>query len=346
MPKSAPPLPDGLTWAECNIEDEECVREIFKFLSAHYVGDSRFRYRYSPDFLRWALTPPRWRKDWHLCLRDASGKLVGFISAIPTTIKLHSKQLDIAEVNFLCLDASLRYRKLAPVLIQTLTFRVTKSGVSQAVYTAGLNLSPPISQARMFHRSLNTPKMVRTGFIPLHSGMDLQTIAGHYSLPDSPGIKGIRIMQEQDLGGVLALLEKSLSEQKLGMVFKTTAEAAHWLLPRDGVINSYVVESELRNDPAEDEEEGNNVARMLQKFQLGGEQPSTPASVNVDNTGKHGQGVGIREVGSRNQERAQRRRAKITDFFSYYIIDSTVLMPDRDDETIRAAFCFYYSATR
>lgn len=46
-----------------------------------------FRFNYSPEFLAWALQPPGYRTDWHVGVRvKASGKLVAFISGIPSTL--------------------------------------------------------------------------------------------------------------------------------------------------------------------------------------------------------------------------------------------------------------------
>ena len=39
-----------------------------------------------------ALQPPEWSRDWHCGVRVAkSGKLVGFISAVPALIKMYDK---------------------------------------------------------------------------------------------------------------------------------------------------------------------------------------------------------------------------------------------------------------
>ena len=45
------------------------------------------RFNYSPEFLAWALQPPGYRSDWHVGVRvKGSGKLVAFISGIPSTL--------------------------------------------------------------------------------------------------------------------------------------------------------------------------------------------------------------------------------------------------------------------
>lgn len=65
--------------------------ELYNLLNGNYVedDDNLFRFDYSMDFLRWALTPPGWRSQWHCGVRvSANHKLVGFISAIPAHIRI------------------------------------------------------------------------------------------------------------------------------------------------------------------------------------------------------------------------------------------------------------------
>ena len=51
--------------------------------------DNMFRFDYSIDFLRWALMVPGQYKDWLVGIRvKNSGKLVGFISAIPVHVNI------------------------------------------------------------------------------------------------------------------------------------------------------------------------------------------------------------------------------------------------------------------
>eukprot|EP00879_Flechtneria_rotunda_P029142 GHRR01031415.1.p1 GENE.GHRR01031415.1~~GHRR01031415.1.p1 ORF type:complete len:179 (+),score=37.65 GHRR01031415.1:185-721(+) len=84
-------LPESFGWCDCNIEDEKEVQEVYELLHKNYVedDDAMFRFNYSPAFLKWALQPPGYRRDWHVGIRvKGSGKLVAFISAIPAHIKV------------------------------------------------------------------------------------------------------------------------------------------------------------------------------------------------------------------------------------------------------------------
>lgn len=62
------PLPDGFVWETMDLNNDVVLRELYTLLNENYVedDDAMFRFDYQPEFLRWALQPPNWRKDWHV----------------------------------------------------------------------------------------------------------------------------------------------------------------------------------------------------------------------------------------------------------------------------------------
>lgn len=90
-----------------------------------------------------------WLREWHCGVRTTkSNKLVGFISAIPATVRIYEKIQHLVEINFLCVHKKLRSKRLAPVLIKEITRRVNCKGIFQAVYTAGVVLPKPVGTCR------------------------------------------------------------------------------------------------------------------------------------------------------------------------------------------------------
>jgi glycylpeptide N-tetradecanoyltransferase len=87
-----------------------------------------FRFEYSKEFLRWALNPPGYYRDWIVGVKvKKTGKLVGFITGIPVHLVLeHKTKIKMTEINFLCVNKKLRSNRLAPVLIKEITRRVNK----------------------------------------------------------------------------------------------------------------------------------------------------------------------------------------------------------------------------
>lgn len=110
--------------------------------------------------------------DWHVGVRVAkSGLLVGFISAIPSEVRVHDKNVKSVEINFLCVHKKLRSKRVAPVLIREITRRVNLTGIFQAVYTAGVVLPKPIATCRYWHRSLNPKKLIQVNSFLFHGNV-------------------------------------------------------------------------------------------------------------------------------------------------------------------------------
>lgn len=144
-------LPDGFKWDDLDLNNQEQLMELYVLLNENYVedDDNMFRFDYSPEFLKWALQPSGWRKEWHAGVRVAkNNKLVGFISAVPAHMKIYEKQVKMVEINYLCVHKKLRAKRVAPVLIKEITRRVNLTGIFQAVYTAGVILPTPVSKCR------------------------------------------------------------------------------------------------------------------------------------------------------------------------------------------------------
>eukprot|EP00210_Caulerpa_lentillifera_P004810 g4592.t1 len=239
-------LPSEFEWCVCNVQTDEVAEEVYKLLKLNYVEDDdmMFRFDYSPGFLKWALLPPGFQLDWLVGVRvTATKKLVGFISAIPADIQVNSNQLRMVEINFLCVHKKLRSRRLAPVLIKEITRRVNLQNIWQATYTAGVVLPTPIAKARYWHRSLNPKKLIDVGFSRLANNMTMARTVKLYRLPSETRTKGFRELQRDDCAQVQSLLMEYLADfkvaPKLGLL-----DVEHWLLPRNGVVYSYVVENE------------------------------------------------------------------------------------------------------
>lgn len=156
-------LPEGFVWDTLDLNNDVILKELYTLLNENYVedDDAMFRFDYQPEFLRWALQPPEWKKEWHAGVRvSKSGRLIAFISAIPAHIRVYKKEIKVVEINFLCVHKKLRSKRLAPVLIREITRRVNLTGIFQAVYTAGVVLPKPVTTCRYWHRSLNPRKLI------------------------------------------------------------------------------------------------------------------------------------------------------------------------------------------
>jgi glycylpeptide N-tetradecanoyltransferase len=215
-------MPAGFEWADLQVDDGAELKELYDLLANNYVedDDALFRFDYSVEFLKWALTPPGFRNDFLLAVRAVkSRKLVAFISAVPATVRVRTKDpVEMVEINFLCVHKKLRAKRLAPVLIKEITRRANMAGVFQAVYTAGVVLPVPVAAARYHHRSLNPKKLVSVGFSRLAPRMTLARLAKLYKLPAETSTVGLRVMEAKDVPGVHALLTQYLEKFQLSCV--------------------------------------------------------------------------------------------------------------------------------
>ncbi|KAG0233115.1 glycylpeptide N-tetradecanoyltransferase [Actinomortierella wolfii] len=280
--KTPYPLPKEFEWSLIDVQDDKELKELYELLTLNYVedDDAMFRFDYSPEFLRWALLPPGWKKTWHIGVRVASNKkLVAFISGIPQDLRVHSTVKRMVEINFLCVHKKLRSKRLAPVLIKEVTRRTHLEGIFQAVFTAGIVLPKPISTCQYFHRSLNPKKLVETGFSHLGRGMTMARLIKLYKLPTETSTKGLRPLEEKDVAQVAALLNRYLANCEFAPHFEEE-DVRHWLISRPGVVWGYVVEDE--------------------------------------------------------------ETKKITDFFSFYLLPSSVI-GNTQHSTLNAAYSFYYA---
>lgn len=285
IPTAPAPLGiDKFDWVTMDLTQEDQLKEVYELLNGHYVEDDEamFRFKYSPDMLKWALMSPGWKKEWHVGIRGGT-KLCAFISAVPVQIRIRDKVVKGSEVNFMVVHKKLRNKRLAPVLIKEITRRCNLEGVFQAIYTAGVVLPKPVSTCRYFHRALNWQKLYEIGFSPCPSNSKPAFQVRKYALPDHPSTRGLREMQPKDVDAVQKLLKRYLDRFDLTPEFDRE-EVEHWFLHKkeltpERVIWTYVVE------------DGNG---------------------------------------------------KITDFFSFYSLDSSVINHQKH-QVIHAAYGWYYA---
>lgn len=235
-------LPAGYEWIDMDIKHVEERNEIFTLLSENYVedNDSIFRFHYSSNFLLWALSAPRYSKDWHIGVRHTpTNTLVGFISGIPIDISINGKVVKMAEVNFLCVHKTLRSKRLAPVLIKEITRRVNLHNIWQAFYTAGVYLPKPLGTAKYYHRSLNVKKLVQVGFSFLTNRLTMSRAIKLYRVDEELSLPELRKMEKKDIPSVHKLLNTYLEKYKLHIIFSQD-DVEHWFLPRKNVIYTFV----------------------------------------------------------------------------------------------------------
>ncbi|CAF1457633.1 unnamed protein product [Rotaria sordida] len=239
-------LPDGFSWDDIDIHVDEQLQELSTFLSENYIEDdgNDFRLEYSMPFLRWALCVPGWLQKFHVGVRvTKSGKLVGFISAVPIRMRVYDKELSMVDINFLCVHKKLRLKRLSPVLIKEITRRGHLEGFFQAVYTAAPFLPGIASKCRYWHRLLNVKKSLAVKFSFLGRNVTVQQMQKLHRLPETTQVAGFREMRDADIPQAWRLLTQYLTKFDLAPVFSLD-EFEYLCKSRPTIVSAFVVEND------------------------------------------------------------------------------------------------------
>src|SRR5210317_63182 len=214
-------LPKEFEWSTCSID------EASDLLSSHYIRDEHFSLEYSKKFIEWATDP-----EWNIGIRaKSSGKLVGFISGIPSKYRFHDKIIDVMQANFLCVHDTLRNKRLTPLLISELARRSNLKGIWQAIATAVAELPSPLVKTSYWHRLLNVPKLNKAKFSQERERPHI--VSGSCSH---------RLITDTDVQRVAGVLSKHMSRYAVAPVIDE-AYVKRWLLPVEDIVYSYIDDS-------------------------------------------------------------------------------------------------------
>ena len=250
LPKEPYALPEeGLEWKDVDMTKQNEIDKLYEFLKNNYVEDEdhMFRFDYSKDFLKWHLTSPNYCTDWLISIvqldtKKNKKKMVGFIAGIPIKVCIHGYDIELAEVDFLCVKKEFRNKRLAPLLIKEVSRRIHLRDKWWAVYTSGTMLPKPFAETTYYHRNLNVKKLVDVHFTYLPHNMNMARAKNLYKLPTELPFDGFRPMQEKDVDQVYVLLENFEKQFKVHGYYDK-ALVKHWFLPRKQVVYSYVREN-------------------------------------------------------------------------------------------------------
>ena len=241
------PLPEGLEWADMDMDKAAHLDVVYDLLANNYVGSDGHEWsmNYSRQHIRWALPGVPF---FQVAVRKGD-LFLGFITAIPRTMGIYDTTARMVELNFLCVHQSYRNSGLAPLLLKEATRRVKiRNRWQGGIYTTARSSPPPstlMASAQCYHRMLSVKKMIDVGFFPMHKRLTMKGMRKLYSLPEDTAILGLRLMRRRDEGAVAKLLNAFLKQYHLRYIF-TKAEVARQFLPRgfEGIAHSYVVEND------------------------------------------------------------------------------------------------------
>ena len=118
--------------------------------------DNTYRFDYSREFLRWALTPPGYRPEWLVGVRNDKKELVASITGVPVTVLVENEKIKMCEINFLCVHKGYREFRMTPLLISEVTRRVNLRDKWQAVKIRRFRSTLPEKRCPLPSRGLLT----------------------------------------------------------------------------------------------------------------------------------------------------------------------------------------------
>jgi glycylpeptide N-tetradecanoyltransferase len=243
-------LPSNFEFVYLNLTDKKELYLLYDFLKNNYVEDSdeEFRLYYTKDFLEWALTPPNYSEKFHISVKDKKNNvLCGFISGIPFSINHNTNTKNIKEnvcvINFLCIHKDYRGQNLCPKLFEYLFDQCKMHNIYKFFKTSEkstLKYSKHFTTVQYYHKCLNIEKLIDIGFCD-------QSINKIKNKIKEKDIVGIQIMKQEHVVQVKNQLQCFLGKYKIYQDFIEKEQVIHWLLPKDDIIQTYVVEDPITN---------------------------------------------------------------------------------------------------
>jgi len=224
-------LPAAFKWWNIDVENKKDLLLLQKFLNEHYIEDDKciFRMDYSVELLKQFLTPPGYRREWHVGIINCNN-IIGFIAGIPINLKVDGEVRLWCEINFLCVHKKFRNNNLAPLLINEVINKCIDNKIYNAIYTIAKVITKPVSCAKYWHKIINYEKMIKIGFCGVPT----------YAIRDNKLLPNLRQMQRSDVDIVCKLLNDYMKKFDISMHFDNN-DVIHWFLS-NGHIYSYVLE--------------------------------------------------------------------------------------------------------
>jgi hypothetical protein len=132
---------------------------ISHFLSDNYVEDSKFRYNYSAEFIKWYIID-----SINIGLYD-NDLLIGFICGKKINLFINKNESTFAEIDFLCIKKNHRNNKLCSILLNKIKEEFNKIGIYNAIFTSEHTYPNQITHANYYIRLINPKYLYEIEYI-------------------------------------------------------------------------------------------------------------------------------------------------------------------------------------
>jgi len=146
---------------------------ISNFLSDNYVEDTKFRYNYSAEFIKWYIID-----SINIGLYN-DDLLIGFICGKKINLFINKKETIISEIDFLCIKKDYRNKKLCPILLNKLKEEFNKIGIYNAIFTSEHKYQNQITHSNYYIRLINPKYLYEIEYInSIPTNIELPKIKG------------------------------------------------------------------------------------------------------------------------------------------------------------------------
>lgn len=234
-------LPDGFEWCNMDLNNEQDINEVADFLNKHYIEykSGNFRLHYSANLLQWMYKDRNHVAISVKYIVDNKKIIVGFICGKVVKMQVNRKQLDMIEINLLCIHPKLRQKRLAPRLIKEITRQFNIKGYFYGIYTAATYLPAPVTTIKYYHRPINIEKMVDTGFSRTTNNLTVEQIKNSIKVRGKPSELFVK-MEPHHIDKSYELFNKYMEKYNYHPIYNID-EFIH-LFMNNEFVSSYVLE--------------------------------------------------------------------------------------------------------
>lgn len=230
-------------WDDLDPHDSQKMNELQEFLAENYVEDtkSEFRLSYKASFLKRLLTGPTMTLSIGFRNKE-NNKLMGYISGIEVLMSYNNVERRTTDINFLCLDKSLRKTGYAQKLIMEATRRSNLNDIWQGIFTGARKLPTPYTKMKYYHRPINYKKLVDVKFVNDSNKSSQKEIKHMYFTREAKLDKRFKKMEEKHYESAHEVLSEYLQQYAVHQVFNLDEFIHHFA--NDENVVSYVIEND------------------------------------------------------------------------------------------------------
>ena len=222
-------LPEkDMEWVLIDITKEGELEKIYNFLNEYYYEVEEYKENYSPEFLKWQLSPIKNNPHKNILLSiQINKKIIAFFSGLPLKLSVYGKEIITYNISFLCVDINYRHKKLAEYMFREMFRRTYLENVFQNIFVSRLLIPKPFAESTYYYT-------------------DVEETIKKFIKRKKYNNNNFRLMEKKDVKSVCKLISEDQKKFKIYSIFNED-EIEHWFIPIKDVIYSFVKEDNNGN---------------------------------------------------------------------------------------------------